>query len=742
MYHMFEGCKCLTSLNLSSFNTNNVIDMSYMFSGCSSLTNLDVSNFKTDNVTDMSYMFSGCSGLTSLDVSSFKTDNVTDMSGMFSGCSALKNLDLSEFNIGNVWRMSSMFHGCSGLIGLDLSGFCSVKNLSGMFYGCSSLTSLDLSNFKAGDVMDMSYMFYDCTSLISLDLSSFNTKRVTNMKQMFWFCENLKSIFVGNEWTTENVTDGSGMFLFCSKLVGGSGTRFDYKHTNHTYAHLDGGVSNPGYFRDKNLPDPPEPYAVLSDNNTVLTFYYDNQMEARGGTPQRSSHASEVINVVFDDSFAGCWWLTSTENLFYEYKNLRNIIGIENLKTDNVTSMSRMFYGCSSLTSLDLSNFNTTNVTSMYNMFYGCSSLKSIFVGNEWTTDNVTYSDIMFYGCSKLVGSSGTIFDWNHIDHTYAHLDGGTNNPGYLSDINTKLFYLTYMIDGEEYKTLSYVYGTTIIPEDEPTKEGYTFSGWSEQPVRMPADDIVITGHFYLFGDVNTDEEVDVVDVVDIARFVVATPSENFRERLSDLNFDNSVNIADAVVLVNHIAGDQNFVKAMASSGLSYNYDQCQLQLMSAGQNTLSFCLGGEADFTAFQLEVDIPEGTDISAIHFNSMRKDGHQLIYNKVSENCYRVTSLSLSNAVFKGSMGELLQFNINGSITDDICIHDIHFVNTKGKDFTFDPLFLTDATETGIGSIENEINGKSSNGKFIYDVQGRKLSKVQHGVNIVNGKKVVVK
>ena len=41
-----------------------------------------------------------------------------------------------------------------------------------------------------------------------------------------------------------------------------------------------------------------------------------------------------------------------------------------------------IFYGCSSLTSLDLSNFNTENVTNMRYMFYGCSSLKLLNLSN------------------------------------------------------------------------------------------------------------------------------------------------------------------------------------------------------------------------------------------------------------------------------------------------------------------------------------------------------------------------
>ena len=43
-----------------------------------------------------------------------------------------------------------------------------------------------------------------------------------------------------------------------------------------------------------------------------------------------------------------------------------------------LTNISFLFYGCSSLASIDLSSFNTTNVTNMSIMFSKCSSLKSV----------------------------------------------------------------------------------------------------------------------------------------------------------------------------------------------------------------------------------------------------------------------------------------------------------------------------------------------------------------------------
>ena len=61
---------------------------------------------------------------------------------------------------------------------------------------------------------------------------------------------------------------------------------------------------------------------------------------------------------------------------------------------------------------------------------------------------------------------------------------------------NVNSYTITYKVDGEVYKTETVAYGTVITLIDEPTKEGHTFSGWSEAPETMPAKDIVIEGSF------------------------------------------------------------------------------------------------------------------------------------------------------------------------------------------------------------------------------------------------------
>ena len=63
-------------------------------------------------------------------------------------------------------------------------------------------------------------------------------------------------------------------------------------------------------------------------------------------------------------------------------------------------------------------------------------------------------------------------------------------------NIKEPIFELKYVVDGEEYKTYDVEYGSAITPEAEPIKEDYTFSGWSEIPGTMPAEDVTVIGTF------------------------------------------------------------------------------------------------------------------------------------------------------------------------------------------------------------------------------------------------------
>ena len=193
-YSMFYDCTKLTQLDLSSFDTSNVIDMSYMFTQCINLIELDFSKFSTNIVIDMFEMFQGCSSLTQLNLSNFETSRVTDMSYMFCECSNLTQLNLSNFDTSNVVDMRYMFE------------------------KCHKLSELDINNFNTSKVTDMQYMFSECLNLTQLDLSSFDTSKVIDMCNMFYNCKFLNTIYISNKWDISKVTFPHDTFENCRSL--------------------------------------------------------------------------------------------------------------------------------------------------------------------------------------------------------------------------------------------------------------------------------------------------------------------------------------------------------------------------------------------------------------------------------------------------------------------------------------------------------------------------------------------
>lgn len=94
---LFENCRGLTSLDLSSFETKNVANMEYMFAECSSLESLDLSMFDVSNVKSIFEIFWKCSSLTTLDLSNWDLSNdefpkPTFEGYTFHGCSKLKTV--------------------------------------------------------------------------------------------------------------------------------------------------------------------------------------------------------------------------------------------------------------------------------------------------------------------------------------------------------------------------------------------------------------------------------------------------------------------------------------------------------------------------------------------------------------------------------------------------------------------------------------------------------------------------
>ena len=301
-------------------------------------------------------------------------------------------------------------------------------------------------------------MFYRCFGLTSLDLSNFDTRNVTNMKSMFYYCENLTTIYASDKFVVKEGTNVSDMFYQCRNIIG----EIPYNGTiDATYAKVEG-----GYFTDKVYTRPWVKYAdgtlafkygykktpgkdeyLMNEGNNAPQWYTDHI--ASDGTN------SEITKVVFDKMFSVIR-PTSCYKWFYGLNRLDNIEGIENLNTSEVTNMSGMFGLCESLTSLELAHFDTQKVADMSYMFSGAEKLQTIYVSDQFVLQNGIKSQQMFYGCKSLKGDIA--YDANYVDKTYAKSIGGY----FIDRLNVPRPWVKYA-NG----TLTFQYGVHKVLEKE-----------------------------------------------------------------------------------------------------------------------------------------------------------------------------------------------------------------------------------------------------------------------------------
>ena len=93
------------------------------------------------------------------------------------------------------------------------------------------------------------------------------------------------------------------------------------------------------------------------------------------------------------------------------------------------------------------------------------------------------------FKCPKLTGGSGTTYDENFVDATYARVDGGTSNPGYFSSTFVPYFTVRFEDhDGTLLKEMQVAKGGNAVPPANPTRDGYKFTGWDTDYTNVQSD--------------------------------------------------------------------------------------------------------------------------------------------------------------------------------------------------------------------------------------------------------------
>lgn len=159
-------------------------------------------------------------------------------------------------------------------------------------------------------------------------------------------------------------------------------------------------------------------YEPRTESAYKLTVYYGELpseevylIDKKTGIPQWKGLTFDKLGIkddyLYSDIYKGCLSLLyfdesmrdadliSVSHWCEDMSELKYVYGIENLNMANVTDMSYMFAGCSSLRCVDISNFKFTSLTNTSNMFLGCESMS--YINTPKSLSNVN-NERMFYG--------------------------------------------------------------------------------------------------------------------------------------------------------------------------------------------------------------------------------------------------------------------------------------------------------------------------------------------------------
>ena len=192
-----------------------------------------------------------------------------------------------------------------------------------------------IENLDVSNVTDMKQMFYNSSALTELDLSLWDVSNVTDMEQMFYNCNSLNYLNISN-WKNKDIINVS----------------------------VNGNIKT-----------------IICRNSNVIP------------TGIGSSNTNQLVEQI--DFSNSEFRMMDFINMFRNCSNLKNI-NFDGCHANNINNMESMFWGCSSLESIDVS-WITKSVSYALWMFYGCTSLKTLKVKSgleSYWTEVLTDSEL------------------------------------------------------------------------------------------------------------------------------------------------------------------------------------------------------------------------------------------------------------------------------------------------------------------------------------------------------------
>lgn len=667
-------------------------------------------------------------------------------------------------------------------------------SLCGWFSEFKNITGItNLENLNSSRTTTMAMMFQSCEALREIDINTLDISSLVNTRQMFFYCTNLRAIYCDKDYSSKVSWANSQNMLSYTHVVGpcnsvyaseGTGEVITYSRNLHSLWASPESLFTPSATQKI-------PYVILcyeyhpEQSTEYYTLYFDyvqkhiysgqwydgceiyvvyagDEIVTKGWDYawRRSGSYFKVKDycnrIIIKEAFKDIKY--ASLNGFFKYLNkVETMTGMEYFNTSEATTMYAMFSGCSSLRSLDLSRFDTRNVTDMEAMFSDCLSLSSLDVSN-FKTGNVKIMDMMFSNCSSLSSLDVSSFDTRNVtDMGYMFYKCSSLSTLDVSGFDTRnvtdMMYMFYNcsslttldvsnFDTQKVTDLRYMFYncnslTKLDVSGFDTRKVenmlYIFGSCS-QLTTIYCDDQWVASEYssnYLFN--GNSALVGAIPYSDSYRDIsYANPTTGYFTKKPKFTFTvpaSGVGVFSADVPVKVPEGLTAYycmAPTVQGGSLTAKANQVNGKVIDANTGVL---LCGDAG-TQYTLPLSL----------LTTASTDGNQLVAVPTSRSISQ-TSGQYTNFYLNG--GQFVKISSSMSMPANSAYLPVQTSLLNGMSSPIVYLvYMEGGIATGLDNPSFTVHPSQPETDAIYNLNGQKLSKARRGINIINGKKVIVR
>ena len=721
----FSHCSGLTSITVNSSNTvydsrgncNAVIKKSNneLIVGCKN-------TIIPSSVTSIgSCAFNGCSGLTSISIPSSVT-SIGDW--VFASCTGLTSITIPE----SVTSIDDYaFYKCSNLTGL--TSLASIPPTIGGSHTFSSITNKATLYVPAGkkNIYENADYWQDFSSIVELDpdpilattvslnktsaeINTGGTLQLTatvlpsnaTNKTVTWTASNssvatvtnnglVTSIAPGTTTITATTTDGSNLSASCSVTVKQSSVLATSISLNKTSA-----TETEGNTLQLTA-------TVLPSNATNKTVTW---------TTSNSSVATVNSNGLVTAKAAGNATITArtTDGTNLSASCVVTVISNQ-VNYDNYLSMDdiEVFHGDTIVVPVKMTN--ETSIISFQTDIFLPEGIELLQEDGEYLIDP-----------SERMTRTHSIMSNDVSSGAVRVICYSSNYKPFTGNSGDDLFYITVKVaDNAEGIYTIQLKNTLLTTSDF---------------VELTAPDAVASVNVksYLLGDANNSGTVTVTDVVVTSQYVLELNPQPFVFEAADVNTDGNITVTDvsriAWMVLNPTLNAP--LRAPALWNIVDRMTGEDITLTTGETRRVSILLDNEMDYSAFQLDLNLPDGLTASNFQLTD-RASSHAFDVNTLQNGKIRALCYSPAITGINGHEGALLTFDVTatGAVTGDILVDGIELVTTTCQTVKLDSFTMAVNNTTSMKELST---GKTIARIEYFNLAGQQIARPESGVTLV--------